>query len=232
MAAGENESAVEQIQSFITPERETLFREYLIFHAAQTGDIVLLKQLMKCGTQVNITDYDKRTPLHIAACEDKLEIVQCLCQAKVEVNARDRWGNTPLQNATMRRSYRVIQYLRAQGAELGKNGDLIQALAEAAVKNDIEQLALLLQTGASVNTPDFDGRTVLHKAASAGALQSVQFLVQHGAKLNAKDRLGSTPLDYAKENKRRSIVQILSHSYAADTPTRETNIMSRIFPLF
>lgn len=42
--------------------------------------------------------------------------------------------------------------------------------------------------------PDYDSRTCLHLAASAGNLHVVNALVEHGAKLSAKDRWGGTPL--------------------------------------
>ena len=47
-----------------------------------------VKELASDGA--NMHDYDRRTPLHLAACEDKKEIVAYLIQKKANVNAKDR----------------------------------------------------------------------------------------------------------------------------------------------
>ena len=44
---------------------------------------------------VNFCDYDKRTPLHLAASEGHVEIVELLLKYGVKLND-DRWGNSPL----------------------------------------------------------------------------------------------------------------------------------------
>lgn len=47
---------------------------------------------------VNRYDYDKRTPLHIACSEGSFGIIKLLLKAKANVNARDRWGNLPIDD--------------------------------------------------------------------------------------------------------------------------------------
>ena len=45
---------------------------------------------------VNSSDYDKRTPLHLACAEGNFEAVEVLLLNGGECNIKDRWGNTPL----------------------------------------------------------------------------------------------------------------------------------------
>ena len=42
-------------------------------------------------------DYDARSNLHLTASEGHVEATKWLLRHGVEVNAMDRWGNTPLQ---------------------------------------------------------------------------------------------------------------------------------------
>ena len=52
-------------------------------------------------------------------------------------------------------------------------------------------------------------RTALHLAAAEGSLEAVEYLVSHGHPLNVRDRWGATPLDEAKREKRKSVVEFL-----------------------
>lgn len=49
---------------------------------------------------LNMGDYDRRTPLHLAAAEGHVEMVEFLLKVGVHANPKDRWGNTPIHEAT------------------------------------------------------------------------------------------------------------------------------------
>ena len=59
-----------------------------------TGDLENIKKIID-KVDVNCCDYDKRTPLHLAAAEGYVDIVKLLIN-KGAKNNKDRWGNTPL----------------------------------------------------------------------------------------------------------------------------------------
>ena len=51
-----------------------------------------------------MSDYDGRTPLHIACCEGHVDVVKYLLDLGAPVHVRDRYGDTPLNDAvTFRR---------------------------------------------------------------------------------------------------------------------------------
>ena len=52
-------------------------------------------------------------------------------------------------------------------------------------------------------------RTALHLAAAEGCLEVVEYLVSHGHPLFVRDRWGATPLDEAKREKRKSVINYL-----------------------
>jgi len=58
------------------------------------GKVEEMQQLIE-KIDVNFCDYDKRTPLHLAASEGHSEIVKILLQNGAKVN-KDRWGHSPI----------------------------------------------------------------------------------------------------------------------------------------
>ena len=49
-----------------------------MIYAAAEGDVTTLKSLVARGANVNAGDYDRRTPLHLAAAEGQMESVKYL----------------------------------------------------------------------------------------------------------------------------------------------------------
>lgn len=66
-------------------------------------DVDRLRLHVLCGEQggvdVNCHDYDKRTPLHIAAAEGRVECVDVLLSGGADSSFKDRWGITPMEEA-------------------------------------------------------------------------------------------------------------------------------------
>ena len=59
-----------------------------------------------------------RTPLHLAASNGHLDIVQMLIRKGVEINPVDRVGGTPLADAIREGNLDVVNFLRANDAAL------------------------------------------------------------------------------------------------------------------
>merc|ERR1712048_605731 len=68
---------------------------------AAHGDADGLRTLLrKCKVDINLGDYDKRTPIHLAASEGHLHIVKFLVDdLGADHSPIDRWGCTPLDDA-------------------------------------------------------------------------------------------------------------------------------------
>jgi len=79
--------------------------------AAANGDLTRIKKLRNLGTDVNVADYDGRTPLHLAAAEGRVRVVQYLLQEKADINVKDRWGSTPTDEANKYRHNDVLNLL-------------------------------------------------------------------------------------------------------------------------
>ena len=66
---------------------------------ARRGLLEKLDQLVECGADFDAKDYDDRTALHLASSVGNLPIAEQLLSHGAAVNAKDRWGGTPLRDA-------------------------------------------------------------------------------------------------------------------------------------
>ncbi len=82
-----------------------------LIRSASHGDLDEMLLLESEGVNPNIADYDGRTPLHLAACEGQVEVVKHLIEKKVNLLPKDRWGNTPLDDANKIDHKEIIKLL-------------------------------------------------------------------------------------------------------------------------
>lgn len=81
---------------------------YRALTAASNGDINSVRSIYAKGYDLNIGDYDGRTALHLAASEGELEIVEFLLSKNINRLAKDRWTNTPLDDAMREKDKCII----------------------------------------------------------------------------------------------------------------------------
>ncbi|XP_054786421.1 potassium channel SKOR-like [Prosopis cineraria] len=74
-------------------------------------ELSLLRRVLDYGINPNARNYDQRTPLHIAASEGLCKMAELLLEAGASVLSKDRWGNTPLDEARMGGNKNIIKML-------------------------------------------------------------------------------------------------------------------------
>ena len=210
----------------------------VLLSAAARDDAERVLNLLDTGVSASSADYDKRSGLHVAASEGSLAVVHCLIQRGAEVNALDRFGHTPLDDALKHGDPDVIHALQEAHAvhsdtyerELHVSPEaaiaaqlLVEAASEearvalllfAASRDDVERCRMLLDSGVLPSAMDYDRRSALHVAASDAAVAVVRLLVQRRADVNATDRWHRTPLDDAVTSGARESVITLERAGA------------------
>ena len=155
-------------------------------------------------------------PIHDAAMNGNLAGVQAELDKGVGVNAKNDYGETPLDMAVWYNGEtEIAALLRKQG---GKHG----VINGAAAGGDIEAVKDFLAAGTDVNTKDGWEWTPLHNAAWWGHKEIAELLLANGAGVNAKNNVGWTPLHMAAINGRNEIVGLLV-ARGADVNSKNNN---------
>ncbi|GAB5032884.1 potassium channel skor-like [Nannochloropsis oceanica] len=179
--------------------------------AAADGEQKKLARMLEMNVSPNVADYDQRTPLHLAASQGHLNCVKLLLNFWADVNPIDRMGGTPLSDAVRHGHIAIQAMLREHGGLLNMDPvELGTRACEAGSSGDLDNIRVLVDNGADINTGDYDGRTALHMATCYNRLSVIEYLVSiPSINVNPLDRLGQTPLDDAKREGLPAIVNIL-----------------------
>ena len=179
--------------------------------AVMENDLQKIDMIKNYGADLSIVNSDHRTALHLAVCVGSKEIVKYLLTNGASVHLRDRYDNTPLNDAISNDRHEIIQMLMACGAHLSSSFKNIGELTcNAAARGSITRLESYRLAGANLSQQDNSGRTPLHLACLHGYVDAIEFLKQQNVNENILDLLGLSPLDYAKLGNQENVVNMLT----------------------
>jgi len=180
------------------------------------------------------------TPLHRAAENGCLEVVNVILATGMSVNQKGRFGDSPLHHAAERGHMVVVERLLKEKPNLNQKGrygdtpsmraerhgnhdisDLLTSVSRsipdihrAVQSNGTEALEEQLTCGVDPDLRNFWDETPLHLAAAEGHYQLAVTLLQNKCKIDPKTERGDTPLALAAKYGHPKIVHLLLNAGA------------------
>lgn len=194
----------------------------MVNSAVLAGDIGKLDVLKGYGANMSATNYDHRTALHIACCEQNVDVVRHLLLSGVSVHIRDRYDRSPLMEAIAVDNHEIISLLIKCGAHLTGSARAIgENLCALAARGALDRLESYRLAGADLSQPDANGRTALHVACLHGNVLMVKELLRNYVEVSDLDLLGLTAMDYAQRaaSNREAILDMLTEAERGNRPT-------------
>jgi ankyrin repeat protein len=178
--------------------------------------VYTIKALLARHADAAASDDEMSTPLHLAAKQGLLDVVETLVDAQtavgISLDLRDKDGRTPLLNSLENRmadSAKIAQLLIEKGAGVSvrsKTGET--PLIQAARTDQPTVLAALLAKGAALDEENSEG-SPLGNAVSNGSKAAAQFLIEKGADVNRPTEYGYSLLERAIYRDWADLAQLL-----------------------
>ncbi|CAK9819680.1 Ankyrin repeat and death domain-containing protein 1A [Anthophora quadrimaculata] len=185
----------------------------LLMCAAQGNNVHVVEYLAEAVESLNgdATDCTGATALHHAASAGHPTMITALSSVpRIELNATDKKGQTPIHCACAEEHLEAVEVLIGLGANVDAQDNEGNTPLHVATRTRHTAIAqLLLRAAANTELTDEMGFTPLHVAASQGCKGILDSMIQHGAALNKQCKYGNTPLHLACQNNEVETVEIL-----------------------
>ncbi|XP_037281744.2 transient receptor potential cation channel subfamily A member 1 homolog [Rhipicephalus microplus] len=160
---------------------------------------------------INRKDCDGDTPLHHAARNAFLDIVQVLLKHGARASAKNSSEETTLHAACHYNFPNVVREIVKQNARLVNETDIHwnTPLHVAAQGGFSETAAILIEAGAYLEAKNYYEWTPLTVACKNGDFDTVSNLLAAGASVNSVDKMKNRPLHIAAEFGNESVVKLL-----------------------
>jgi ankyrin repeat protein len=179
------------------------------FIALKNDHVSVVRELLDLGFDPNARDPRGQPGLDVAIQADSPKVVRVLLeQPKIDVNALNAAGESPLMLAALKGDMADALLLLARGARVNQSG--WSALHYAATGPQLEMVELLIEHGAALDAPAPNGTTPLMMAAQYGSEDCVTLLLQRGADPQRRNLNGLSALDFAEASGREPLVQRLA----------------------
>jgi len=166
--------------------------------AAWAGVVDAIKSLLSRGFSIDRRDDLGRTPLMIAADNDKLHAVTYLLEKGADPSLQDNNGWHALHHASQGGNPEVIDLMISHVPSIDSiTEEGLTSLMIAAGNGKLQAVEYLLEKGADPSLQDNSGWNALHQASRSGIVAIMEKILSYGVDIESKT-IASTPLMLAK----------------------------------
>jgi uncharacterized protein len=186
--------------------------------AAERGDATAAALAVRAGADLETRDARGRTPLLLAATENRLAVARLLVYLGADPDALDDQHDTPWLVTGVTGSVDMLEVLLSAGPDLTiRNRFGGTSLIPASERGHVAYVRRAVRTGIDVNHVNNLGWTALLEAVILGDgskryQQIVTILLDAGADLQIADRDGVTPLQHAERRGQSEVASILRNA--------------------
>jgi len=182
-------------------------------YLAQVTVAAAILCFMQCGHSRAQAMTHEEEALINAAADGDIAIVKKLVGQKVNIEARNSQGMSPLYVAASLNNLEVVKYLLDNGSRINAQlGDGATPLLVAISEGHSGIAKYLVERGADINLSFPNGESPLHMVSRKGNLELAELFIDKGAKIDAQVKSGLTPLSFAvQENQAKIAACLLEH---------------------
>lgn len=197
----------------------------MLIEAARVNSVDISAALLQRKIDVNASDKDGNTALHVASRSSNAALVELLLKHQANPNQLTSSEVTPLALSAFAGSVECCTVLLAHGADLNfcdsqGNSALSIAIEQSATAGDSNLVASLLQHEpiAAIR------QSSLFVAVEGNHVESVRLLLNYGVDISQLNLQGLTALDIATDRAFHDIVELLRSSVGSSTPASDSSI--------
>lgn len=192
-----------------------------LHYAAMRGNEFAARELLgHKDIDIEASDMQSMTVLHMAATHNQVEITKLLIEAGAPLRCQDDEDLTPLHCCCSEGNIDIVKLLFEAGTRqdgwvtvsnmvTDRDNDQNTCLHLSVENGHYDVVKLCLEKRADVNTPAAGYMNPIHLASKAGDIKCVKLLVEHHARIDALNEDQATPLHIACAYNHLEVVEYL-----------------------
>lgn len=195
------------------PPNKLSKKESPMIYAARSNNLIMLKDLVEKGANIDKKDHNGDLPLHTAIKYGSFDVFDFLMQQGATPSDLDSSDNSAFHIAVIYKRIEMLECLIKHKPHVINyaNRENVTPLHHAISQQNIEMIDYLIDNGASINLNT--GRwsdTPFFLAIHINNLSIVKLLIERGAYVNQRNYYrNETPLHYAVRTNNTALVKLL-----------------------
>lgn len=169
-----------------------------IMNAVLNGNVEFTEQLMNRKVNITRKTADGKTLLHLAVKSGNLDIIKIFAQ-KIDINAQDNNGRTPLFDAIPLDDTKIMEFLVQSGTDVNIRDSKGRTAAFELKKSNANAMKFLISHGLIINNEDNDKHSILCYLVKNKLHRSLRVLLKEKPNMLHINEEGITDQAYMKK---------------------------------